>query len=83
MTQDFRQQPTFLEYQRRRMRSRRLAAVRMLVPVGFVLLWAVFWYLQIVKGPEYHRLAEENRLHRRIERALRGPLVDQHGVVMN
>ncbi|MCE5246314.1 penicillin-binding protein 2 [bacterium] len=82
MTQDFRQQPTFLEYQRRRMRSRRLAAVRMLVPVGFVLLWAVFWYLQIVKGPEYHRLAEENRLHRRIERALRGPLVDQHGVVM-
>lgn len=82
MSPDFRDRKPYRDYQRHRQLMRRLVGLRALVLVGLVLQLAVFWYLQIVRGPEYSQLAEENRLHRRIERALRGPLVDQTGVTL-
>ncbi len=82
MNQDFRHTKSYQDYQRFRLRLRRLGMIRALVAIGFVLLWACFWYLQIVRGPEYRVLAEENRLHHRVQRALRGAITDNAGVVM-
>ncbi len=82
MTTDFRHLKPYRDYQRHRLLIVRLHGLRALLAVGFVVQLAVFWYLQIVRGPEYRTLAEENRLHRRIERALRGPLLDEAGFVM-
>lgn len=82
MTTDYRRLKPYRDYQRRRVLLVRLHGLRALLAVGFVVQLAVFWYLQIVRGPEYRTLAEENRLHRRVERALRGPLVDEAGFVL-
>lgn len=82
MSTDYRQLKPFIVYQRQRMRLRRMGMIRAVVVIGLVLQLSVFWYLQIVRGPDLRQEAEENRLHRRIERALRGQLTDSHGEVL-
>ncbi len=82
MKLDFRHTKPYNDYQRHQLRMRRLMTLRGLVVAGFVLQWAVFWYLQVVRGPYFRELAEENRLHQRIERALRGQVTDEHGEVL-
>ncbi len=41
-----------------------------------------FWYLQVVRGDEYARLAESNRLRRVLLSPSRGVIVDRHGDVL-
>lgn len=79
---DFRNLKPFRDYQRGLMLSRRLTVVKVLVTVAFVAQIGVFANLQLVKGVHYRRLAEENRLHRRLERPLRGILFDDAGRVL-
>jgi penicillin-binding protein 2 len=82
MSTDFRNLKPYRDYQRAQMLARRLLALQLLVIVGFVLYGLVFWYLQVVQGPEYRRRAEENRLRRRVETPLRGLVRDRHGEIM-
>ncbi|UCF68011.1 MAG: penicillin-binding protein 2, partial [Acidobacteriota bacterium] len=79
---DFRALKPFRDYQRSLMLVRRLLVLRVLIIGGFVLLGGIFWYLQIAHGPEYRRKAEENRLRRRIERPVRGLLLDASGEIL-
>ncbi len=79
---DFRNLKPFRDYQRGLMLSRRLTVVKVLVTIAFLAQVAVFANLQLVKGVHYRRLAEENRLHRKLERPLRGILLDDSGRVL-
>ncbi len=79
---DFRNLKPFRDYQRSLMLSRRLTVVKVLVALLFVAQLGVFAHLQLVKGAHYRRLAEENRLHRKVERPLRGILLDDQGRVL-
>jgi len=76
---DYRKLRPYVEYQLSRMLSRRLLVLRVVVVAMFVVYAGVFWYLQVVRGPEYRRLAEENRLRRRVIRPVRGLLRDVGG----
>lgn len=41
-----------------------------------------FWYLQAVRGDEYERLAENNRLRRVVQPPARGAILDRHGEIL-
>ncbi len=79
---DYRKLKPYRDYQRARMLGSRLLVLRILFIAGFLLYGSIFWYLQIVKGPEYSLLAEENRLHRRIEQPVRGIIRDWMGEIL-
>lgn len=79
---DYRKLKPYRDYQRARMLGNRLLVLRILFIAGFLLYGSIFWYLQIVKGPEYSLLAEENRLHRRIEQPVRGIIRDWMGEIL-
>lgn len=82
MSTDFRSLKPYRDYQRARMLSRRLLVLQLLVVAGFAFFGLVFWYLQVVEGPEYRQRAEENRLRRRMETPLRGLIRDRHGEIL-
>lgn len=73
---DFRNLKPFRDYRMGRMLRARLNFVRVVLAIGFALYGQVFWFLQIVHGDYYAQQAEENRLHRRLERPPRGMLID-------
>lgn len=82
MATDFRSLKSFRDYQQSRMLARRIALIKGLVIFFFVVQAGIFAYLQLVRGSHFRSLAEENRLHRRIERPLRGILLDDAGRVL-
>lgn len=82
MSSDFRKLQPYREYQRAQQFSRRLLGLRLMLIAAFVGYGLVFWYLQIVQGPEYQRRAEENRLRRRVEAPLRGVVRDRFGEIL-
>jgi penicillin-binding protein 2 len=45
----------------------------------FLLFLLRFWYLQVLKGADYARQAQENRLHRERMYSNRGLIFDRHG----
>ncbi|MBP7148660.1 MAG: penicillin-binding protein 2 [Acidobacteria bacterium] len=81
-TVDFRNLKPFRDYQRSLMLARRLTLVRVMVIALFVLQVGVFGYLQLAHGARFRTMAEDNRLHRKIERPLRGILLDESGRVL-
>jgi len=52
------------------------------VGVAFLLLMIYFWYLQVIKGSEFLRLSENNRIRIRENPADRGMLLDRKGHIL-
>lgn len=68
--------------QQQRTFSQRLPLFAALVGVVFSLLGLRLYFLQIVRGPHFRRLAEENRISLIRLRAPRGIIFDRHGNVL-
>jgi penicillin-binding protein 2 len=82
MRLDYRTLKPYRDYQRNRMLGFRLWIVRGSVVLGFVLFAFVFWFLQIAHGDHYRARAEDNRLRRSVERAVRGVVRDVTGMIL-
>ncbi|NWF93154.1 MAG: penicillin-binding protein 2 [Syntrophaceae bacterium] len=52
------------------------------VGIAFLLIFGHLWYLQVIKGSEYRRLSENNRIRIRENPADRGMLLDRRGRVL-
>jgi penicillin-binding protein 2 len=50
--------------------------------IGFFLLLARTWHLQIIQGEDFLRLSENNRLRSLRTKSLRGKFLDRHGHVL-
>src|SRR3990170_1031335 len=50
--------------------------------IAFLLLIITLWYLQVIRGSEYRRLSENNRIRIRENPADRGMLLDRKGRVL-
>ncbi len=61
---------------------RRLWALGALIVLGFAVLLARTWQLQIIDGAHYLRLSEQNRLRDRPMKSLRGRILDRHGRIL-
>ncbi len=79
MRVDYRSLKPYRDHQASLVMARRLLVLRLALVFGFLLYVGIFGYLQVVKGPEYRRMAEENRLRRRVERPVRGVIRDDVG----
>ena len=62
--------------------SQRLDILTVVLVLIFVALISRLGYLQVVKGPEYQRLAEGNRTRQVNVVATRGDFYDRNGVMM-
>src|SRR5213594_3738918 len=60
----------------------RLVAGAVAVLVGFALLAARLWLLQVVHGPEMRSLSENNRIRLVRPPAARGVVYDRHGEIL-
>lgn len=49
---------------------------------AFLLILCQLWNLQIIKGSEYRRLSENNRIRIKEKPAIRGMLLDRNGVIL-
>jgi penicillin-binding protein 2 len=76
---DYRERKELRAYREDRRRERRLVGVRLTVITVFALLLAQYWYLQVVQGEEFARLAEHNALKREVAPPLRGRIYDRAG----
>lgn len=82
MTEDFRQTKGFKEHVEGVTIARRISFLAWaggLVLTGYIL---AFWYLQVVEGERYARLAEENRIRRVEVPAPRGAILDRDGKIL-
>lgn len=52
------------------------------VAAAFFLILLQLWYLQVIRGSEYRRLSENNRIRIRENPADRGMLLDRKGVIL-
>ena len=62
--------------------TERLVRLRFMIAVAFGLLVVRLVHLQLIHGPAYRRLAEQNRVRLVYEPAPRGLIVDRHGQVL-
>lgn len=62
--------------------TERLVRLRFMIAVAFGLLVVRLVHLQLIHGPAYRRLAEQNRVRLVHEPAPRGLIVDRHGQVL-
>jgi penicillin-binding protein 2 len=61
---------------------RRLRVLLTTLLIGFFLLLARTWHLQVIQGEDFLRLSENNRLRSLRTKSLRGKLLDRHGHVL-
>ena len=61
---------------------RRLRLLGALLLLGFVVLAARVWQLQVIEGEHFLQLSEQNRLRDRPIKSLRGRILDRHGRVL-
>ncbi len=61
---------------------RRLWSIGVLIMVGFAMLLARTWQLQVIEGAQFLRLSEQNRLRDRQMKSLRGRILDRHGRIL-
>ncbi len=61
---------------------RRLWGLGALIVLGFTVLLARTWQLQIIEGTHYLQLSEQNRLRDRPMKSLRGRILDRHGHIL-
>ena len=59
-----------------------LALLQCCIALLFMLFCARFWYLQVLRGPEFARMAQENRLRQERIFAPRGEIYDAAGVLV-
>jgi penicillin-binding protein 2 len=82
MTPDFRHRIEYKEYVEATQFSARITVLSVFctaVMVGYLL---AFYYLQVVQGGEYARMAEENRIRRIAVPPPRGAMLDRYGRVI-
>lgn len=70
------------ERQERRFLQRRLAVLTAVVASVFILLLLRLYFLQVVRGPEFRKRSEENRVSTVRVRAPRGNIYDRYGNVL-
>jgi penicillin-binding protein 2 len=61
---------------------RRLRVLITAIFIGFFLLLARTWHLQVIQGEYFLRLSENNRLRSLRTKSLRGKILDRHGHVL-
>jgi len=57
----------------------RLRWLKVIIIITFLLLFARYWYLQVIRGPEYFILSEQNRIRVTTLPAARGLVLDRYG----
>lgn len=50
--------------------------------LGFAILLARTWQLQVIEGEHFLHLSEQNRLRDRPMKSLRGRILDRHGRIL-
>jgi penicillin-binding protein 2 len=61
---------------------RRLWGIGALLLLGFAVLTARLWQLQVINGEHFLQLSEQNRLRERPMKSLRGRILDRHGRIL-
>ena len=61
---------------------RRLWGIGALLLLGFAVLAARVWQLQVINGEHFLQLSEQNRLRERPMKSLRGRILDRHGRIL-
>ncbi|WP_089937538.1 hypothetical protein [Candidatus Entotheonella palauensis] len=61
---------------------RRLWSLGALIMLGFAILSARVWHLQMIEGEHFLELSEQNRLRDRPVKSLRGRILDRHGRIL-
>ena len=79
MAWDYRSSKDFKDYYEERRLQRRIGFVFVLLSGIFLAFLFKLWYLQVVNGENYRRLADNNRLRQVVENPLRGLLLDREG----
>jgi penicillin-binding protein 2 len=82
MNLDYRQTKEYQEYFEERTISRRISILVWCVGLVLTAYLLSFWYLQVVEGQRYARMAEENRTRRVEVQAPRGAILDRRGEVL-
>lgn len=79
---DYRERFELKEYHNERRLGRRIRLFHFGLASVLVLFGLNFWYLQGVRGDEFERLAENNRLRRVVLPPSRGVVTDRNGAVL-
>ena len=76
---DYRSSKDFKDYYEERRLQRRISFIFVLLAGLFLSDLFNLWYLQVVNGDNYRRLADNNRLRQVVENPLRGLILDREG----
>jgi len=76
---DYRSSKDFKDYYEERRLQRRISFIFVLLAGLFLSYLFNLWYLQVVNGDNYRRLADNNRLRQVVESPLRGLILDREG----
>jgi penicillin-binding protein 2 len=76
---DYRSSKDFKDYYEERRLQRRISFIFVLLAGLFLSYLFNLWYLQVVNGDNYRRLADNNRLRQVVENPLRGLILDRDG----
>ncbi len=79
MRLDYKERKEFKDYHEERRLERRVLWMKYCMAVLFVLFLLDFWYLQIIRGKEFSKRAEDNRVREKVLRPRRGVLLDRNG----
>ncbi len=79
MPWDYRSSKDFKDYYEERRLQRRITIVFVLLAGLFLSYLFNLWYLQVVTGEEYRRMADNNRLRQVVLNPLRGTIRDRQG----
>lgn len=79
MAHDYRSSKDFKDYYEERRLQRRITVVFVLLAGVFLFYMFDLWYLQVVNGENYQRLADNNRLRQVVLNPLRGDILDREG----
>ncbi|MCI0407531.1 MAG: penicillin-binding protein 2, partial [Acidobacteria bacterium] len=79
MAWDYRSSKDFKDYYEERRLQRRISLIFVLLAGLFLSYLFNLWYLQVVNGDNYRRLADNNRLRQVVESPLRGLILDRDG----
>ncbi len=79
MSWDYRSSKDFKDYYEERRLQRRITFCFVLLSGMFLTYLFHLWYLQVVNGENYRRLADNNRLRQVVLNPLRGTILDRYG----
>jgi len=79
MAWDYRSSKDFKDYYEERRLQRRITFCFILISGLFLTYLFNLWYLQVVNGENYRRLADNNRLRQVVLNPLRGTILDRDG----